>query len=186
MKIRQLVLPLAVAGAFTLVACDDDPFALRWTADADTVRLFALSLPQANLASAIDFSSRSVVRIEAPTVEGRWDVAVDRRDGEFVWLPAGALGVVSEAAIGVLENETFLGAETAPGDTLKYVRAEALPIRLGEVYAVRTRRSAGAFGSRCSYYGKVEALNLDPSVGAVTFQFDVSPVCNSRELVPPK
>lgn len=185
MNIRQLVLPLAVAGAFTLVACDDDPFALRWTADADTVRLFALSLPQANLVSAIDFSSRSPVRIESPTAEGRWDVAIDYREGQFVWLPAGALGVVSEAAIGVLENETFLGAEKAPGDTLRYVRDEGLPIRLGEVYVVRTRRSAGAFGSRCSYYGKVEALDLDSEARAVTFQFDVSPVCNSRDLVPP-
>jgi hypothetical protein len=36
------------------------------------------------------------------------------------------------------------------------------------------------------YYGKLEPLDKDLEQQSVTFQFDVSPVCNSRKLIPPK
>ncbi len=184
MKIRNFALVAALAGG-VLHACDDNPFAIRWTADPDTARLYALSRPESNLVSGFDFHARRAVRIEAPATGAEWDVAVDLRDGELVWLPQAALGIPSEAALAPMEGETFESAVEAPEDTTLYVSAAPVPIATGRVYAVRTRRHRGTFGTICNYYGKVEALLADAASGTVTFRFDVSRVCNSRDLIPP-
>ena len=181
----RMLMAVALAAFSGLAACDDDPFQINWAADADTARLFALSRPELNLPSAFDFFARAPIRLEAPMTGDSWDAAVDTRDGELVWLPPLALGVPSDAGIAVLENETFLGARMAPRDTTRYTTDQPVPIRAGRIYVIRTRRVPGAFGSLCNYYGKAEALELDPVGGQVTFQYDISPVCNNRELVPP-
>ena len=74
----------------------------------------------------------------------------------------------------------------APSDTTLYVGDQAVPVELGHVYVVRTRQQAGIYGQRCVYYGKFEPLEQDPEAGTMSFVFDVSPVCNSRKLYPPK
>ncbi len=168
-----------------MAACDDDPFAIRWAANTDTVRLYALSRPEPNLVSGYDFFPRRAVRIEAPTTGDDWDLAVDVRDGAFVWLPPGALGIPSEAAVAVLEGETFESAVEAPEDTTRYVADAAIPIRPGSIYVIRTRRHPGFFGTLCNYYGKIEPLATDFASGSIHFQFDVSQACNNRDLVPP-
>ena len=184
MRIRTFFITLATS-AVVLAACDDDPFAIRWEEDPDTVRLFALSRPELNLVSAFDFWTRLPVRLEAPASGDEWDLAVDVQGGEFVWLPPRSLGVPSEAGIALLDGQTFESAQRAPGDTARYATDQPLAIRLGEVYAVRTREIPGAFGSLCNYYGKVEALAIDVASGVVDFRFDLSPACNNRDLVPP-
>ena len=167
------------------VACDDDPFAIRWTVNPDTVRLYALSRPEPNLVSGYDFFPRQAVRIEAPTTGDDWDLAVDVRDGAFVWLPPGALGIPSEAAVAILDGETFESATEAPEDTTQYITDAAIPIRTGRIYVIRTRRHPGFFGTLCNYYGKIEPLATDFVSGSVYFQFDVSQACNNRDLIPP-
>lgn len=184
MRLRSLFVVSVLAAAFP-AACSDDPFAVRWQENPDTVRLFALSHPTLNLPSAFDFHPRAPVRVEAPTTGGAWDLAVDVRNGAFVWLPPGALGIVSQSAVATLEGETFASADQAPGDPDDYVSDAALPLTVGAVYAVRTRRHPGLFGSQCNYYGKIEPLEADTAAGTVVFQFDVSGACNSRDLVPP-
>ena len=179
---------LAAAAAlvvFSMAACDDDPFQVNWEADADTATLFALSRPELNLPAAFDFFSRLPVRLESPTTGSNWDLALDSQGGELVWLPPRALGVSSEAGVAVLEGQTFLDARQAPGDTARYAKDQAVPIRTGEIYVVRTRLIPGAFGTLCTYYGKIEALEIEAVPGRMTFQFDVSPVCNDRDLIPP-
>lgn len=177
---------LAMAVAFLpMVACDDDPFAIRWTVNPDTVRLYALSRPEPNLVSGYDFFPRQAVRIEAPTTGDDWDLAVDVRDGAFVWLPPGALGIPSEAAVAILEGETFESATEAPEDTTRYITDAAVPIRAGQIYVIRTRRHPGFFGTLCNYYGKIEPLATDFVSGSIHFQFDVSQACNNRDLIPP-
>ncbi len=176
----------AIAVAFlTMVACDDDPYAIRWSINPDTVRLYALSRPEPNLVSGYDFFPRRAVRIEAPTTGDDWDLAVDIRDGQFVWLPPGALGLPSEAAVAILEGETFESATEAPGDTARYTSDAPVPIRTGQIYVIRTRRHPGIFGTLCNYYGKIEPLATDFGSGSVYFQFDVSQACNDRDLIPP-
>ena len=170
---------------FLLSACGADPYEVPWTANVDTVHLFALSRPEPNLASAFDFYNRSGRALEAATTGTRWDLVVDEGDGAFRWLPPGALGVSSDARLATLEGETFDEAVLAPTDTAHYVGDAPIPIRLGEVYVVRTRRFQGSFSS-CNYFGKIEVLETDPLLGIVRFRFDVNPVCNNRDLVPPE
>lgn len=185
MKLRSFLALGATAAVVLPAACSDDPFTVRWEANPDTVRLFALSHPAPNLPSAFDFFPRTPVRIEAPTTGGSWDVAVDVRAGGFVWLPPGALGIVSQSALATMDGETFASAERAPADRSEYVSDAPIPIATGQVYAVRTRRHPGLFGTQCNYYGKIEPLEVDVDARIVVFQFDVSRACNNRNLVPP-
>ena len=183
MKIRNLALVIVVSAA-SLAACDDDPFALNWVANPDTVELYVLSRPETNLLSAFDFFSRIPKRLEAPTTGDLWDLTVDYQDGQFVWLPPGALGITSDAALATLQGHTFESAEEAPADTTEYVGDAPIPIRFDPIYVIRTRRHQGTF-SVCNYYGKIEVLETDSVIGTVRFQFDVNRICNSRDLVPP-
>lgn len=185
MKTRSLLV-LGALSAVALAGCGDDPFAFPWEASPDTVRLFALSQPRHNLPSAIDFRVRRTVRVEAAATEGQWDLAMDTTGGRFVWLPPGVLGITSQAAVADLEEDGFAAATEAPADTARYVRNRRMEIREGRVYAVRTRRHVGAFGgASCSYYGKIQAIALDLGEATARFQYDLSPACNNRALVPP-
>ena len=178
-------LAVTALGLAFLAACDDDPLAVRWVESPDTVRLYALSRTEPNLYSGFDFHPRIPVQIENLSTGANFDLAVDTAGGEFVWLPPGALGVSSVAGIATLEGETFESAVRAPADTAQYATRIPVPVRTGTTYVVRTRRHAGLFGINCNYYGKIEPLAFDVESGWVLFQFDVSPACNNRDLIPP-
>lgn len=183
MKIRTLVLAVLVSAA-ALNACGDDPFDIPWVENPDTVELYVLSRPESNLLSALDFLSRIPKRLEAPTTGDLWDLAVDYRDGQFVWLPPGAMGIESDAAVATLEGHSWLSAREAPADTALYVSDAPIPISFEPIYVIRTRLHEGSWRV-CNYYGKIEVLGTDSIIGTVRFQFDVNPICNSRDLVPP-
>ena len=183
MKIRNLALVILVS-AVALSACEDDLYNFTWVENPDTVELYVLSRPESNLLSAFDFHSRIPKRLEAPTTGDLWDLAVDYRDGQFVWLPPGAMGIASDAAVATLEGHSWLSAREAPADTALYVSDAPVPIRLDPIYVIRTRLHQGTVWV-CNYHGKIEVLATDSIVGTVRFQFDVNPICNSRDLVPP-
>ena len=184
-RLGPVVAAAAAVALTTLPACDDDPFAVRWGENPDTVRLYALSRAEPNLFSGFDFHARVPVIVEGLAAAGSFDVAVDTAGGQFVWLPPGALGITSSAGLATLPGETFESAVRAPADTALYATRAPLPINAGTTYAVRTRAHAGLFGASCIYYGKLEPLAVDVGAGWVVFQFDVSPACNNRDLVPP-
>jgi hypothetical protein len=58
-------------------------------------------------------------------------------------------------------------------------------LTVGDVYAIRTNRRVGNFGSSCVYYGKITPITLDATAGSMEFQFVTSPICNNRDLVSP-
>ena len=176
---------VAAAAALGSMACDDDPWAVRWVSDVDTVGLYALSRPESNLVSAYDFVPRLAVRIEAPSTGGSWDLAVDYRNQRFVWLLPPALGIDSQAGLATMEGETFESVLEAPADTARYASDVPVPIVLGQLYVIRTRQHPGVWGQRCNYYGKVEPLATNSATGAVHFRFDMSRACNDRDLIPP-
>lgn len=170
-----------------LSACDDDLFVIKWEESPDTVLLYSLARPELNLLSAFDFVSRLPVRVESPEAAGRWDLVVDTQDGNLVFLPPGALGVTdSKARVIPMGPASFDDIRRAPADTTLYVGDSPVRVELGHVYVIRTRQEAGFYGRACVYYGKLEPLTQDPENGTLTFVFDVSPVCNSRKLFPPK
>jgi len=177
------VLPL-LASVF---ACDDNPFKVKWELSPDTVLLYSLARPEMNLSSAFDFVGRTAVRVESPSAVGEWDLALDTQDGVLVFVPPGAIGITgSTARIAPIENMSFDEIRRAPRDTTLYIGDRIVPVEVGQLYVIRTRQKVGSWGTRCVYYGKMEPLVADPEAGILTFQYDVSPVCNDRKLVPPK
>ena len=177
---------LLLLSSLALGACDDDPFALSWDNFPDTTVIYSLARPETHLPSAFNFVARAGVRIEAPTTAGRWDLALDTRDGELVFLPPRALGVVSTAGLIALPGEVFEEVAEAPRDTTAYVRDQPVPVELGVVYVIRTHQETGAYGQRCVYYSKMQPLMADPENGLVEFVFDGNPLCNERKLIAPK
>jgi hypothetical protein len=178
-----LLFPILTA----LTACDDDLFKVDWEENPDTAFLYSLARPELNLLSGFDFISRIPVRIESPNATGQWDMVLDTHDGELVLLPPGAIGIVgSKARIIPMGDTDFDAVRRAPSDTTMYIGDEPVPVVVGHVYVVRTRQQAGFYGRTCVYYGKFEPLEKDPVAGTMVFQFDASPVCNSRKLYPEK
>jgi len=175
----------ALAVGTVASACGDDPFAIRWEESPDTVLLYSLARPELNLGSAFNFQTRFPVTIEEANSTGFWDVAVDTRGGEIVFLPPGALGIDSRAGIAELPNTTFEEVTEAPNDTAAYTSVNPVTVRMGTIYVVRTSESIGGYGTRCVYYHKVQPLIIDPDRGTLTFKFDGSPVCNDFSLLPP-
>lgn len=168
-----------------LAACGDDPFAREWEISPDTVLLYSLARPELNLPSAFSFTQERTLRVEAPGATGLWDIALDTQDGEFVFLPPGALGINSRARITTLEGFDFDEVREAPSDTAVYVADRAVPVEIGLVYVVRTGQSLGSFSTRCVYYAKLEPLAVDSEAGTMRFMYDANPYCNDPSLVPP-
>ena len=169
------------------MACDDDLFKIDWVENPDTAYLYSLARPELNLLSAFDFISRVPIRIESPNATGKWDMVLDTQDNELVFLLPEAMGIPgSRARILPLGDVEFDEVRRAPSDTTLYVATEPVPVEVGNVYIIQTRQQSGYYGQVCVYYGKFEPLEQDPVAGRLTFLFDVSPVCNSRKLYPPK
>jgi hypothetical protein len=139
-----------------LTACGDDPFSFRWDDAPDTVLIYSLSRPELNLASGISF------------------------------LPPGALGITARARISVLGAVNFDEVMEAPEDTLLYQGDEAVPVSDGTVYIVSSNRRAGSFGSSCVYYAKIQPVTIDVPGRTLLLRYVASPICNSRDLVPPE
>ena len=106
------------------------------------------------------------------------------KDGALVLLTPNALGVDSRAAITTITDRSFEEIRRAPADTAAYV--DAVTVEFGPVYVVQTDESIGGFGTRCVYYAKLEALDIDTELGTLLFRYDSNPVCNSRDLIPPE
>ena len=81
-----------------------------------------------------------------------------------------------------LVGQTFDGLESAPEGG--YEQVEPVPIQVGDVLAMRSRRDP-AFGNvRCRRFAKMEVLELDGTEGTMSFRFLVNPNCEKRTLVP--
>jgi hypothetical protein len=182
-KAWGLLLPLFIL----TTACDDDLFQVNWRENPDTVILFSLARPELNLRSGFDFISRTPIRIESPEATGKWDMVLDTHEDGLVLLPPGALGIQgTRARIIPMGPVDYDDVRRAPSDTTTYIGDQAVPVEIGHIYVVRTRLQAGFYGRQCVYYGKFEPLEEDVVEGTLTFVFDISPVCNSRKLYPPK
>jgi hypothetical protein len=186
MRAVHLRTVVAAFGLLVIVAlaCDDDPFAIDWDVNPDTVTLYSMARPELNLPSAFDFLSRRVVRIESAAESGGWDIAVDTEDEELVLLPPRVLGVISEARIAPMPGASFFDLREAPSDTTLYISDRSLPARVGEVFVVRTHEQSDFFFGSCNYFAKMEVLGADVERQTLTFQFDVNPECDSRRLIP--
>lgn len=185
MRSRALLAASSALVVLAAASCGDDPFRIDWEVAPDTVLLYSLARPELNLPSAFNLNQRRRVQIESPGATGAWDFAVDTQEGNIVLLTPGAMGLDSRARITSVTGTPFEEVRKAPADTAAYVGDQPVPVELGPIYIIQTDESVGAFGTRCVYYGKMEALEIDPVLGTLLFVYDSNPVCNSRDLVPP-
>lgn len=180
---------LAALAAVTVVAataCDDDPFGLQdWTANPVELLVYSLARPELNLPSGANLYQKFTLRLESPGATGNWDIALDTRDGQLVFLGPNVLGLDSRVRIATMPDSNFDDVRRAPSDSTVYVSDEPVPVALNTVYVVRTNLYPGPFGGQCSFYSKLEPLELDVEQGTVTFVVDTNPLCNERDLVPP-
>ena len=82
-------------------------------------------------------------------------------------------------------NTAYGDVVEAPSDTLLYEGDDPVPVQDGALYVIRTNVRPGSFGSACSYYAKMQPLVIDVAEGSLLFRYVTSPICNSRELIPP-
>jgi hypothetical protein len=182
---RAVIALALVLLAGTTAACGDDPFAFQWDENPREALLYSIDRDERNRPSAFGMLQGERVVLESAAAAGRWDFAVDRRDGQVVLLPPRAVGVQSRAGVFEVPNARFDEVREAPADTAVYVTRDAVPVRMGSIYVVRTRQQSGVFGEICVYYGKVQPLEIDAANGTLLFRFDTSPDCNNTSLVPP-
>jgi hypothetical protein len=181
-RMAMLVALTTVAGT----ACDDDPFGLDdWTANPTQLLVYSLARPELNLPSGANLYQKFTLRLESPGSTGNWDIALDTRDGQLVFLGPNALGLDSRVRIATVPDSNFDDVRRAPSDSTAYVSDEPVPVALNTVYVVRTNLYPGPFGGQCSFYSKLEPLEVDEEQGTVIFVVDTNPLCNDLDLVPP-
>ncbi len=169
-----------------LSGCGENIFEQKWTlAQVDTVLIYSLARPELNLPSAFDFVNRVTLKIQAPGATGEWDLVLDTRDGELVFLPPGALGIASETMVLQIPGMAFDDVTTAPKDTTLYSVDRPFPVETSSVYVLRTHQGRDRFGLPCRFYGKLQPLEVEPALGTVRFMYDVSRLCDDRSLIPP-
>ena len=174
-----------MATAVASTGCGESIFDQKWTeADVDTVLVYSLARPELNLPSGLDFVNRRLVELSAPGATGTWDLLLDTRDGQLVFLPPGALGITSAAMILALPDMAFEDVITAPKDTTLYSVDQPVPVKATSVYVLRTHQGTDRFGFPCSFFGKFQPLEVEPVLGTVRLIFDVSPLCDDRGLIP--
>jgi len=179
------VVAFLVVSVFGATACGENIFDIKWTtANVRTVLLYSLARPEINLPTAFDFVDRVALQIHAPGVTGSWDLAVDTRDGQLVFLPPGALGLTSEVRVLAMPGMEFDDVLKAPKDSTLYTKDQPLLIDTGTVYVLRTHQGRSQFGVACVFYGKLQPVAVEHALGTVVFQYDVSTLCDDRGLVP--
>lgn len=186
-RLRAPFAAVLALASVALSACDDDPFGFNdWVLTPDTAFLYSLDRPELNLPSGFNMSSRVRVEVEAAGSTGNWDFLVNTIDGRMVLMTPTAVGLETRAAIAPVPDQTFEGIRSAPADTTAYISREPVPMEVGRLYVVRTNLRSDSFGQSCSFYGKLEPLEIDVAGGTFLFRYDTSPLCNSRDLVPPE
>jgi len=168
-----------------LSACGDDPFSYKWSDVPDTVSMYSLARPELNLPDAFSFYDGFLYAVDQPSSTGRWDLALDTEGGVLVLLPPGLFGISSRARIAPLPGITYGELTQAPGDGPVWIEDAAVPVAMGTTYAIRTGVRIGSYGSSCSYYAKMEPVEIDVAEGKLVFRYTTNPICNTRDLVPP-
>lgn len=176
-----------LASIIGLAACGDDRFGpVNWSDVPDTLQIYSVSRPDLlGLPSAyngVPFQQPLVI-VETGAA---WDFALAEQNGEFVMLPRKATQPEdTTAALATIGDVTLDEVTEAPPNS-EFV-TDPVPIEIGTVYVLRTRRaSCSQFTSLSGpRFGKLKAIAVDAEEGTFEFETVVNPQCNDRELVPP-
>ena len=177
---------MGVAMAVTLLgltACSDalEPILIPIPDEPGDVTLVDVSAGSLTDPSAFDVITGGSVRTDQFS---GWDFLFQiQDDGSTVLWPRGAItGEDLDLDAGLLKVvQTFDALLEAPESG--YTNLESLPVAVGDVFAVQSRRDP-AFGSlRCRRFAKVEIGAIDPMEGTISFIHLVNPNCEKRKLV---
>jgi hypothetical protein len=178
--------------AVTLAACRDSTgFELHPLLVTDTV-LVAAPLPHnSGLPTALDVTSDGFGGVNGGRFPERsgdaleWDFVPRIRGGELVLIPARGVGVVeSRAALTPpIPGETFAGLREAPGQG-SFVTDSPIAMRVGNVYAARSREAAGGFFGTCVQFAKLEPLAVDAASGHLRILITTNERCGDPRLAP--
>ena len=176
---------LLVASVLGSTACGENIFDIKWNQPTvGSALIYSLARPELNLPTAFDFVDRVTLEIQTPGVSGSWDLVLDTRDGQLVFLPPGAVGITSETMVLEVPGVDFDDVIRAPKDSTLYSRDQPVPVEASSVYVLRTHEGLTRFGGRCVFWGKLQPTEVEPALGTVLFRYDVSPLCDDRALVP--
>jgi hypothetical protein len=188
--VRQIcIILIALGGALIAAGCQQglDTTWPIYALTPDTVRLFSLARADyLGLPAAYDFTDTGRLRVvvESPNETGNWDIALTEENGQLVFMPAGALqGVTSNAAIALVPDVNFDSLRAAPKATSTFVYADSttIPVQPQSVYVVRTRTVSGLLGA-CTYFAKLQTIDVDEAGGTLLFEYTANPNCNDSSF----
>jgi hypothetical protein len=181
LRLLTLLAPLALAAPL-LSACEDTGFLPDVFLSKDTV---TLGLPGSELPSALDIARPSIVaallvRPEALSSAGEWDLGLRRSGAVFSLRPNEATGAGVRGAGIAVSPTPFETAEEAPRATSAYSTV-ALPLTVGTTYFSRSRQFAVGVGA-CVRYAKIKVLALDQAAGTAQLALVINENCDDERL----
>lgn len=185
-RLKQF-LPLVV---LVFAACEDPFGPSIWDDTPQEILIYSASRAEyIGLASAVDIATPQAVialPIEAPGLTGNWDFALIDHEGGLALVAAGAFeGLESRARIGVdTTMRTFEEVTEAMRDTAQYT-VDPVPVELGNVYVVRSRRASCGVSSGYRY-AKLRPTAINVAAGTLEFEIVRNPYCDNRSFVPPE
>jgi hypothetical protein len=190
---HRVVAVLALTFAALAGACEDPNAGLLDPAlVTDTVQVSAPSAGGAAVPSALDLTTLSLRFPEQASDATAWDLAVRVRDGQLVFVPAGAFGIPDPATGGrskagvthPIPGQTLESLREAPSSS-SFVTDSAVVIQPGALYAARSRGTSCGFGAAYTY-AKLLVVSADAATGQLSMVITANRNCGDIRLVPVK
>lgn len=190
MKARYLLSWRAafLLGMLALVPSCDDELDVDFARPSEPLEttIFDLVDGPIDRASAFDVVAgrgRGAPRAVRVDRSGQWDLVFAVRDSEPVWLPRGFFES-NEPSSGILElDRSFDEVEQVPDDPEQYEQEDPVPVKLGGVYAVRSRNDP-ALSLPCRVFAKLGVLAIGSDPVRVEIEYLWNPNCDDPNVSP--
>lgn len=187
---RSLAIVAAIPVALLFGACESTGTSFEPMLVTDTIEL-ATPTANSSLPTAVDITATTGAIVGGRYPEelrdaGEWDLTLRLVGNELRFVPAGSVGIldlggVSRAGITEpLTGRTFDSLKQAPKQTT-FITDRGVPVRVGEVYAVRSRLVSCGI-SAVEQYGKLQPLEVDVAAQRVKFHIITSSRCADQRL----
>ena len=182
MSVRRYIPAVSLAAIVVASACGSstEPVLIPVPDETREAELVDVSMGAIAEPSAFDVITAETVRTDQFS---GWDFLfqITEDDAAVLWPRAAVVEEDLDAGLQQVFVD-FDALREAPEDG--YTNLESVPIAVGDVFAVRSRRDP-AFGTvRCRRFAKIEILEIDMTAGTVSFEHLRNPNCEKRTLVP--
>ncbi len=173
---------LAACAAICIAACGDplEPVLQPLPDEPDEATLTDFRLGPLQSPAAFDLISQTNVRTDQSF---GWDFLYEiDAGGEPVLRPRGEVtDLPSDAGLQTMSS-SFDELTSAPSEG--YVTDAPLPVAVGDVLTIVSRRDPSFGTIRCRRFAKIEILSIDLSALTLKFRHLVNPNCERLELTP--